>query len=116
VAYIVSVSGSLFVHPVDGGPAREIGRTTGAQRFFAGTALAWSRDGRYVYYVKHSDRTSQSEIFRVGVDGGNEERLGISGRDLRQLSISPDGTRIAFAMGPRNRPEIWAIENTAAAK
>jgi Tol biopolymer transport system component len=115
VAYVGSVSSPLFVQPVDGGPAREIARTTGTERFLDGTVLAWSPDSQYLYYVKHRDRTSFSEVFRVRVDGGSEERIGITGADVRNLSISPDGTRIAFAMGPRNRPEIWAIENTSTA-
>jgi hypothetical protein len=33
----------------------------------------------------------------------------LAGINLRDLSVSPDGSRIAFAMGPLNRPEIWAV-------
>jgi Tol biopolymer transport system component len=115
VAYVRSVSSSLFVQPIDGRPAREIARTSGQERFLEGTVLAWSSDGQYVYYVKHRNATSQSDVFRARVSGGEEQRLGITGRDVRNLSVSPDGSRIAFVMGPRNRPEIWAIENTSPA-
>jgi Tol biopolymer transport system component len=115
VAYVSAGSSSLFVQPVDGNPARELARTSGQERFLEGTVLAWSSDGQYVYYVKHRNAASQSDVFRVPVTGGEEQRIGISGRDVRNLSVSPDGSRIAFVMGPRNRPEIWAIENTFAA-
>jgi Tol biopolymer transport system component len=114
VAFSAPISNSLFVAQLDGGAVREIVKVTAPQRFLSGAVLAWSPDSQYVYYVKRMNGTSDSEVFRVRAAGGPEERLGISGPDLRNLNVSPDGTQIALAMGPRNRPEIWAIENTAA--
>jgi Tol biopolymer transport system component len=116
LAYIGAASGALSIKPLNGGASREVARARAPELFLAGTVLAWSRDGEYVYFVKHPSGTSDSEVFRVRANGGTEERLGINGADLRNLSISPDGSRIAFVMGPRNRPEIWAIENTSAAR
>jgi Tol biopolymer transport system component len=110
---LVAPSIALRVAPADGGPARELIRAVGPEEFKTGVALAWSADGKYLYYPKRGNAESDYELFRIPAAGGPAERLGLSGLDMRDLSASPDGTRIAFALGPQNRPEIWATSTTA---
>jgi len=110
----------LLIAPTTSGtPQREIARTAAGEEFMIGggnEGLAWSADGRFVYYAKQLAPGGDFEVFRVPAGGGSEERLGLAGVDLRELSVSPDGSRIAFAMGPLNRPEIWAAQGVSAAK
>ena len=81
--------------------------------FFNATMVTWSPDGRHIYYVKRQTGSADGEVFRVAATGGPEEGTGLRGVDIRNLDIAPDGSRIAFAIGAVNRPEIWAIENIA---
>jgi len=106
----------LLVAPTAGGSGREIARTAAGESFQIGSGnegVAWSTDGRFLYYAKQVAPNGNFEIFRVPAGGGSEERLGLAGVGLRELSVSPDGSRIAFAMGPMDRPEIWAIEGVS---
>jgi Tol biopolymer transport system component len=109
----------LLIAPTESGtPQREIARTRPGEEFQIGAGnegLAWSADGRFLYYAKQLAPGADFELFRVPAGGGAEERLGLAGVDLRELSVSPDGSRIAFAMGPLNRLEIWAVQNVSAA-
>ena len=110
-----SASWRLLIAPIAGGTEREIARAAAGQQFQIGggnEGLAWSADGRFVYYAKQLAPGGDFEVFRVPAAGGAEERLGLAGVSLRDLSVSPDGSRIAFAMGPLNRPEIWAVSTT----
>jgi hypothetical protein len=47
----------------------------------------------------------------VPAAGGPEESMGLQSMELRDLHISPDGTKIAFNNGAFQRPEIWALDN-----
>jgi hypothetical protein len=110
----------LVVAPTTSGtPQRELARTSAGEEFMLGGGIegtAWSTDGRFVYYAKQLAPGRDFEVFRVPGSGGAEQRLGLAGADVRELSISPDGSRIAFAMGPLSRPEIWAVQNVSSAK
>ena len=43
--------------------------------------------------------------------GGSEESMGLQNMELRDLHISPDGTKVSFTNGAFQRPEIWALDN-----
>lgn len=101
----------LFVLPLNGEPAREVARVNAPAEFLTGVGYGWSPDSQYVYYSKRPLAGAEYELFRRRIAGGAEEAVGIKGRDLRDINLSPDGTRIAFSIGSLNRPEIWAVEN-----
>jgi hypothetical protein len=71
--------------------------------------VAWSSDDRFLYFAQRADAKSPYELMRVPAAGGAAESMGLKLDDIRDLDISPDGTRIAFSIGAVNRPEIWAI-------
>lgn len=60
--------------------------------------VAWSPDGRYLYYG--SERSGRSNVYRQPADGsGTEELVGV-GEDLQMpVSFSPDG-RLLVSVGP----------------
>lgn len=76
------------------------------------TTLAWSRDGRYLYFARTGPEVSdgKAELWRVPAKGGTSEPLGLSMEGLRELQFHPDGQRIAFAAGEYSE-EVWVLEN-----
>jgi Tol biopolymer transport system component len=102
-------STGLKVVPSTGGQPRELLRLTETGAFMLN--LAWSADGRYLLFGK-SGATSQSktELWRIPVQGGEPENLGLSVERMVELRVHPDGRRIAFTAGSQRR-EIWAMEN-----
>jgi Tol biopolymer transport system component len=71
--------------------------------------VAWSRDGRQIYFAKRQG--SRSEVWRVASAGGEPQNTGLVLEGLSQLSIHPDGQRIAFSTAEKMQHEIWVIEN-----
>jgi len=92
---------SLFVMPAAGGERRLVlGDIEDSVAEFAISA-----DGRYAYYVtgRSSDRM---DVWRVAIDGGQPERLGVSLPVINHLSANPDGSSLAISGGSA-RFETW---------
>lgn len=94
----------LKVIPANGGEARELLRLNGAN--FGG--VAWSADGRQLFFVKRSSKGN--ELWRIPAEGGEPRGLGVTLRAASQLSVHPDGRRIAFD-GGETKSEVWVMEN-----
>jgi Tol biopolymer transport system component len=101
---------ALMLIPSSGGPVRELTRAKAPLELQVLFGFAWSPDDRFVYFLKRANRNAPHELFRIPAAGGAEESMGLRGADIRDLDISRDGRRIAFAIGAI-RPEIWAMEN-----
>jgi Tol biopolymer transport system component len=99
-----------------GGAARDLATAAAPADIQKSWGVAWSHDDRFVYFARRPDDRSPYELLRVTVAGGVAESTGLKVEDLRDLDISPDGTRIAFSLGAVNRPEIWAIRGLFARK
>jgi Tol biopolymer transport system component len=97
---------SLLLVPPSGGPPHELVRLKQPEGFTA--AFAWSPDGKYVYFTRHTN--SDTELMRIPAVGGAIESLGLRMSMIRNLTIHPDGKHIAFAGGESNNLELWALE------
>jgi len=100
----------LILVPTTGGSSREI---LDRGRPVAGEAAAWTRDGRQLLVVRgnrDSEGKGQGELWAVPVEGGPPRSLGLKMYALRDVRVSPDGTRISFTSG---YPEanLWVFEN-----
>ena len=86
---------------VAGGESRDLlkGNSIGLD-----SELAWTPDGRGILFVE------KGELWRVPVDGGAPQALGLKMGQLRQLHLSPDGRQIAFTAG-EGQSEVWVLEN-----
>ncbi|HLE68393.1 MAG TPA: LpqB family beta-propeller domain-containing protein, partial [Vicinamibacteria bacterium] len=98
----------LAVSPVAGEPRTILPLPAGTRI----TTLAWSRDGRYIYFGRIGPEVpdGKAELWRVTARGGSPEALGVSMQGLRGLRFHPDGQRIALAAGEYSE-EVWVLEN-----
>lgn len=76
----------------------------------AGEQPAWSRDGKFVFFLGVDGRT----IFRLGVppkQGSRPEEIGLPGV-VRRFAVSPDESKLALAVeaGDRQRLEVLDLE------
>jgi Tol biopolymer transport system component len=99
----------LLVMPAAGGEAREVVRIEGLS--FPGSP-SWTPDGRSVAYLKAvKGKQGPWEMWRVGVDGGEPQRMGlIAARWLQGARLHPDGRRVAIS-DVRVDLEVWVMEN-----
>jgi Tol biopolymer transport system component len=95
----------------DGGPSEKLFETPGPDVLDVG---GWTHDGRQILFVRtapaDAERGRQGELWAVSVDGGAPRRLGISRPALRDVRVSPDGSRIAFTTGFPDEG-LWIFEN-----
>ncbi len=110
---VFSGYGVLKVLPTAGGEPRVLHRLQDKEICAfnaAGTGLAWTADGRYVLFtIRSSDQPAPTELWRIHAEGGEPQKL-LEMDGLRDISVHPDGRRIAFTSG-RVQMEIWAMEN-----
>jgi Tol biopolymer transport system component len=101
---------SLRTLSVSGGPPRDLfALKDEGKRFPHGVGLSWMPDGRHVVVGRPRVPQEPDELWLVPATGGEPGKLNLGVR-VRDLSIHPDGRRIAFAQGS-NHSEIWALEN-----
>jgi Tol biopolymer transport system component len=75
--------------------------------------LAWSPDGRFIYYFDRAPGAGEWRLLRVAAEGGEAQDLGLTSRYFEQISIHPDGSRITYS-GPPTTSEpsrVWVMEN-----
>ncbi len=74
-------------------------------------APEWTPDGRYVLFVRPADPSwKRLEFWRVPVEGGKPEKIGLAMEQLNHPSFHPDGRNLAFT-GMKPRQEVWAMQN-----
>ncbi len=106
---------AIKVAPVKGF-SKETMRTLVASAKFWVRTLAWSPDGQTIVYASPEKPVEKEEderyvtLFQVPAAGGTPQKIGISMEGIDDLTIHPDGQRIAFGAGKKGR-EIWVMEN-----
>jgi TolB protein len=94
----------LYVMSADGGAVRRL-TTTPTNEYEA----SWHPDGRSLVFT--SDRDSRGDLYRLWLADGRVERLTrhFVGRAIMP-TVSPDGTRVAFAAQSLNRGQFWLYQ------
>ncbi len=76
--------------------------------------LAWTPDGHHLLFGKprqtDSPQEQTIELWRIPAEGGEPQRLGLAMENLRDVTVHPDGRRIAFSAG-KEGAEVWVLEN-----
>jgi serine/threonine protein kinase len=102
----------LSLVPTSGGKPRQLVSfpSNGAALRVGG----WTRDGRHVLFVRvqpaAAGRRQIGELWAVPLNGGPARSAGLSMPALRDVRVSPDGTRVSFTSGFPDR-EMWVFEN-----
>ena len=98
----IGFSQGIALMSVSGGELRWIYRAElGGVRYRGG--MPWTPDGRTILFVQSGG------LWAVPVSGGEPRRL-FSMPSLQQVSLHPDGRRLAFK-GGETRRELWVMEN-----
>ena len=98
----------LKVLPAAGGDARDLLR--GVQLAWPGS-VEWAPDSQSLLFTREpSPGDSKTELWLVAVRGGEPRKLGLTAKGMRDVSIHPDGRRVAFTSAA-DKNEVWAMEN-----
>jgi Tol biopolymer transport system component len=98
----------IWVLPADGGEAKPL--TPVSLGIFS---IAWTPDGDAVLYSAYSSDDMENRrtgLWRVAVEGGEPEPIGLEMDAMQDLRLHPDGRRLAFA-GGTGSVEVWVMEN-----
>lgn len=111
----LSLPGSVLkIMPLEGGEIRELLRFEMPEYIPGYSGLAWTPDGKYVLFLKESISDGhgfpKTELWRVDIENGGTQPLGLAMVRMRNLSLNSDGRRIAFDSG-QWKAEIWVMEN-----
>jgi Tol biopolymer transport system component len=103
-------AGQIILLPVRGGEPKVIADHLAFSGGGGGGGpyLAWSQDGRWIYFTTLTEHPPKSRIMRVSSSGGAAEAVGIEMDGLGKIRTTTDG-RIAFAAGTA-REELWVME------
>jgi Tol biopolymer transport system component/DNA-binding winged helix-turn-helix (wHTH) protein len=104
----------IYVVPAFGGTPQRLATT----RMADSPDLSWSGDGRWLVFADRAANGEPSAIFRVERATGRRERLTTPPPTVagdRDLALSPDGHRLAFARAEMpGVEELWMVEVTEA--
>ncbi|MFC1716639.1 sigma-70 family RNA polymerase sigma factor [Candidatus Poribacteria bacterium] len=101
---------AIKVMPAEGGEPRELLHLQRTEELPLRSALAWTADGRYVLPGISGSGHETLELCCIPAEGGEPEKL-LTMEEVSDVSVHPDGQRIAFTGGYRDMMEVWTIEN-----
>ena len=99
------VDGNLDIHILDLG-SRQLTRLTSNRAI--DTEGTWSPDGETIYFT--SDRGGSPQIYRIGINGGNPERITFEGGYNARPRLSPDGSKLALVTLDRGNYRIGLLD------
>ena len=111
----------ILVVPATGGEPRKLRVAT---PYRAG--LAWMKNGKDILFGKEEEPSSPEGsrswgLWRISAEGGEPQRLGLIAQEgadvaagnalVKDLSVHPDGRRVAFTLDRGYVNELWVLEN-----
>jgi Tol biopolymer transport system component len=102
---------SLKVMPTTGGEPRELPEFDKMATIHK--PIAWTADGRYIIFSGKNPGGEGHPLYRISVESGKIDRLGLNISRYHSLSVHPDGIHIAISCwGPTPKSdEVWVMEN-----
>jgi Tol biopolymer transport system component len=99
----------LKVIPASGGEPRELLRLE--KESPNRQPLAWTRDGQSLLLIRNGSEETRG-LWRIPIDGGKCQRLEMPWAGwFMDLSVHPDGRRIAFVADQPREEEVWVMQN-----
>lgn len=110
---------SLKILPVSGGETKELFKpeeVKNSEFEIRGVAIAWSSDGKYIYFSMRNsgDDNSEWELCRISIANRKIDRLGIKTNNLSHfanLNAHPDGKHFSYSSRDKLNSEVWKLEN-----
>lgn len=101
----------LYIMDADGSNVRLL--PISAQYQLSHEAMGmWSPDGKWITY--HSNQSGEWDIYLTDANGENERRVIMNIGDSARLRWSPDGSQVAFTMGPSEYElQIYVMDSEA---
>jgi len=103
----------LRVIPVAGGQTRTI--YSFDQGNNQSTHHTWSADGKYIFLAKKDPARPgrKCDLWRIPIDGGQPQSMGLKLDFVWSLSAHPDGRHITFSSQSLQNelPTVWSMEN-----
>jgi Tol biopolymer transport system component len=81
------------------------------------TWLTWTPDNKFIVFSKRIDDSKSGVsgwgLYRISVNGGNPQNLGINTTYISGIDVHPSGKNLVFcSYGPEwKKPELWVMEN-----
>lgn len=97
----------LEIIPTAGGKSREVLQLEEGETV---TSIAWTPDSRGLIFAANRTNKPKSELWRVSVEGGRRQKLGLKMDRMYRLCIHPEGQRIAFYSDHISK-KVWVMEN-----
>jgi DNA-binding winged helix-turn-helix (wHTH) protein len=86
-------------------------RAWGLPKDFVAWPDDWFPDGTHLLVTRREGPSRTLSLWKVSLLGGNPEKLM---DDAAGGSVSPDGSRIAYAPGPKFGSELWVMDSDGA--
>lgn len=104
---------SIVIMSTTGEERRELLRLEMPEFVNQMTGLAFTADGQYLLFGKGVGSFGEAtwELWRIAVGGGVPEQIEGGRIGMRDLSVHPDGTRIAFTGGQWSSLEVWVMNH-----
>jgi len=101
---------SLKIMPLTGGQVRELPEFEKVAS--AHKPIAWTADGKHILFSGNEAGGGKHPLYRISVDSGQVEKVGLEKNRYFTLSAHPDGQHILVA-GTESAPEseVWVMEN-----
>lgn len=101
---------ALLVVPVSGGEARELLRVSPPENINY-ISLTWTPDGKQILFGKSNAQSGdKSELWRIPLEDGEPQKLGLTIDYLFHLRVHLDGKRVSYT-ADESQTEIYAMEN-----
>jgi len=103
----------LRIMPAAGGEYRELYRfkIDNVQVYFQ--KLIWTPDGKYILFENFQSAEKKFSLWRIPIEGGEPQKLGLESDSYIVASVHPDGRHIVFS-SPSSTGENsgnWVMEN-----
>jgi Tol biopolymer transport system component/beta-lactamase regulating signal transducer with metallopeptidase domain len=101
---------SLKILPVAGGEAHELPEFE--KMASVHKPIAWTADSKYILFSGNESGGGKNPLYRISVETGKTEKLGLQMNHYYGLSAHPDGQHVLIS-GSESAPasEVWVMEN-----
>jgi Tol biopolymer transport system component len=101
----------LRIMSESGGEPREVGRFQEGEAGFGW--LEWAPDAKRLFFPRSNPPKDNFTLWSISTEGGEPQKHQLAMAHFENLSVHPDGDRLAFSSDGaiRRPPSVWVMEN-----